>query len=260
VLPALRAEAAGEAWGLSPKLGATLGLGEHVELKGNVGRSFRPPSFGELYLEQGVLAANANLRPETAGFVDLGLASRALPVSASVSGFYTLYDDLILYEYYPPMRARPYNFGKAEVYGAEAEASTSLGRLAISAAYTLSFSANRSGDERFFDKELPYHPRHRAHARASYAWWRLSAHADLDAQTFQQTNRTNTDPIPGRARADAGISARLLDAPGLWLDAEMRNLFDQQDQDLYGYPLEGRSFFLTLRADAPFQPTGAPHE
>lgn len=249
LLPALRAEGAGEIWGLSPKLGATLALGERVTLKANAGRSFRPPSFGELYLEQGVFSANPDLRPETASFADLGIAVGSESLRGTVSGFYTLYDDLILYELYAAMRAKPFNFGKAEVYGAEAELSASLGPATFSAAYTLGLSANRIGDERFFNQELPYHPRHRFHARAEVRLWRVSAHADLDAQSAQYTNRNRTDSLPGRARADAGLSVLAHRGAGLYVHGEVKNLFDQRGQDLYGYPLPGRSVFVGLRLD-----------
>lgn len=250
VVPAFRYERVGDLDGYSPRLGASARLGELVSLRANAGRSFRAPSFGELYLDQGALSPNPDLRPESGTYLDLGPEVRWKHLTASANAFWSLYDDLILYELYAPMRARPYNFGRAETWGGELEAAARAGPVSASAAYTLSFSANRMDDPRYLDKELPYRPRHRLHARLGVEWWRLEAHAEADAQSEQFLNRTNTDELKGRVRFDLGASVVLDRDLGLALHASVQNLFDSWDQDLYGYPLPGRSFFLAVRFDS----------
>ncbi len=250
VVPALRFERVGRDDGWSPKLGASAAVGEHVALKANAGRSFRSPSFGELYLESGLLIPNPELVPETGTYVDLGPEVRWAGLTVSAAGFWGLYDDIIVYELYPPRRARPYNLGRAEVWGGELEALFHRGPLDLSAAYTLTFSANRYDDPRFLDKELPYRPRHRLHARASATYWRLAGHVDADLQSEQFTNRSNTTTQPGWARVDVGASVVLDRSLGLSLHAEFKNLLDSSDEDLYAYPLPGRSFHLAVRFDS----------
>ena len=122
LVPAFRYERVAHMNGYSPKLGASVPVSEHLSIKANAGRSFRAPSFGELYLEQGSLSPNPDLRPETGTQVDLGPELRWGPLLASLSGYWGLHEDLVLYELYPPRKARPFNFGRAEVWGDEVEA------------------------------------------------------------------------------------------------------------------------------------------
>jgi outer membrane cobalamin receptor len=250
VIPAFRYDRVGSSNGLSPKLGVSVPVTDSLTLKANAGRSFRAPSFGELFLEQGVLQPNPDLRPETSTFVDAGPEVRWRGIVASAAGFWGRYDDLILYELYAPMRARPYNFGRAEVWGGELEAEARPWLLDLHASYAMSFSADRTDDARFLNRELPYHPRHRLHARAGIAWWRLESHLEADVQSAQYLNRTSTDSLPGHARFDLGASVILDREVGLSVHAELKNLTNARDQDLYGYPLSGRSVYLAVRIDS----------
>lgn len=250
IFPSLRAESLGESSGLSGKLGASFPLTAVLSLKANAGRSFRAPSFGELYLEQGAMAPNPLLRPETALFADLGLSARGKSVEVSASGFYTLFDDLILYEIYAPLRAKPLNFGKAEVYGAEIDLLAAVGPLSLALGTTLAFSENRLDDERYFGKDLPYHPRHRVHARVGLAHGPFAAHLEINGQTAQFLNRTSTDFAPGRARLDGGTQFIVDRSKGLVVSLQMKNVLDSSDQDLYGHPLPGRALYASARIDA----------
>ncbi|MDR0965785.1 MAG: TonB-dependent receptor [Myxococcales bacterium] len=265
LLPAVRAEFVGERFGLSPKLGISLAITDDIELRANAGRSFRAPSFGELYLEQGSVSPNPDLTSETAIFGDAGIEARLSPTTTmplslrgAASGFVTRHDDVILYELHAPMRIKPYNLGRALVWGGEFEAEAALAlkraSLRLRAAYTLSFSENQSGDSRYDGRDLPFHPRHRLTSRLDVEVWRLSAHLGAELQSRQQVNRSNTDALDGRARIDAGVSARLHRPSGLRLTAELGNLFGAQGQDLYGYPLAGRTFHITLGFDADLTP------
>ncbi|HEY3448292.1 MAG TPA: TonB-dependent receptor [Myxococcales bacterium] len=257
VIPAFRYERVGGQDGFSPKLGLGVPAGEHVSIKANAGRSFRAPSFGELYLQQGTLFADPTLKPETGLYVDLGPELRWGPLTASIAGYWGQYENLIVYERGAHL-ARPVNLGlgHAEVWGGEAEALFQKGPVFASAAYTLGFSVHRVHEPSrpefalYDGKELPYHPRHRLHARLGLEWWRLEAHGEVDVQSEQFLNRTNQDQLAGHARLDVGASVVLDRDVGLSLHAELKNLFDSYDQDLYGYPLPGRAFYLALRFDS----------
>ncbi|MGC4121580.1 MAG: TonB-dependent receptor [Myxococcales bacterium] len=258
VIPAFRYERVGREDGYSPKLGLSVPVGEHVSIKANAGRSFRAPSFGELYLRQGTMLSDPNLKSETGLSVDLGPELHWGPVTASLAAFWGQYENLIVYERGAHL-AHPVNlwFGRSQVWGSEVEASFQKGPVSASAAYTLGFSAIRIDDPsrpeyKLYDgSELPYHPRHRLHARVGVEWWRLEAHAEADMQSNQFLTLTNQDSLPGHTRFDLGVSVVLDKDVGLSLHAEIKNLFDAStDQDLYGYPLPGRAFYLALRFDS----------
>ena len=261
--PALRGEFVGARFGLSPKLGLSLEVVDGISLRGNVGRSFRPPSFGELYLEQGSISPNPDLEPETALFADLGIEARRSPIAqtplhlrGAAAGFVTRYGEVILYELNAPMRIKPFNLGQAIVWGGEFEVEAALtlplATLRLNGAYTLSFSRNQSGDERYDGRELPFHPRHRAVGRLEADIWRLNAFAAVEFQSRQLINRSNTDAIDARTRCDFGLAALLHRPSGLKLSAELKNAFNARGQDLYGYPHSGRAFHLTIGLDADF--------
>src|SRR5439155_23429794 len=161
--------------------------------KANFGQAHRPPSFTELYVKQGRLLPNPELRPERSLYVDAAAAFRHDRAYVQAGGYLALYDDLISYEYYPPMLARPYNFSAARVAGLEVEASARpFEWLSMSASYTLLFTQNLKDDERYYLRSLPYRPRHKFHAQVAAGPRWLYARADVLYQSEQFTNRTET--------------------------------------------------------------------
>lgn len=247
VVPAARVDQTGPFTTFAPKLGASFELPLGFTVRANVGQAHRAPSFQELYVIQGTLLPNANLRPERALFADATVEHRTQKTRVSVTGFTALYDDLIAYEYYPPFLARPYNFDTARVQGAEAEASIRPSRhVDARASYTLTFSKNLRDDPRFYLKEVPYRPRHRVVGQVTAGIERARARAEVDFQSAQYMNRTNTLELPARALVNVGATAQVWRGPDIALAADLKNVFDVQSSDFAGYPLPGRALYVTL--------------
>ena len=247
VVPSLRVDRAGPFLGFSPKVGSTAQLPGGFSLHANAGQAFRAPSFLELYVAQGSLAPNPDLKPERALFLDGQVQHATRWTRASVGAFGALYEDLISYEYYPPFFAKPFNFSTALVRGLEAEAEFKPARgLALSGAYTLTFSENLRDDPRYYLKELPYRPRHRLYARSTGEWGRWQARCEVLYQSQQFTNRTERVALPARAFVNAGITGEIWRAPHVSAALELKNAFDTQAQDFDGYPLPGRAIYVTL--------------
>jgi vitamin B12 transporter len=235
--------------GLSPKLGAVALLPRGFELRANVGQGFRPPSFLELYVMQGGLSPNPNLRPERGLTADaaIGWRERAGRAFVQVGGFGGLYEDLISYEYYPPGLARPYNFQGARVGGLEAELTAQpFPWLSASASYTLLFAQNMKDDERYYLKDLPYRPRHKLHGSVTAGPKQLRARGEVLFQAQQFVNRTETFAIPARAFVNVGLTSEPFEKLGLKLGVELKNLLDVQSMDTDGYPLPPRAVFATV--------------
>jgi vitamin B12 transporter len=248
--PVLRVDQTGPVTGLGPQLGVELQLPQGFSARANAGQAHRAPSFLELYVRQGALMPNPDLRPERALFADLGLIRQRPRSRAALTGFYSLYEDLIAYEYYPPFLSKPFNFAAARVYGLEAEGSARPWPwLSASGAYTLLFSQNLRDDPRYYLKELPFRPRHRASGRLSAGPSFARARMELDVQSAQLMNRAATVALPARAVVNAGLTSRLpWPTGGLLASVDVKNLLDVAAQDLDGYPLPGRAFYLTLSA------------
>lgn len=248
VAPSVRVERIGAQTLLSPKLGVGLQLPWQWVIRANAGQSHRAPSFLELYVQQGGLAPNPGLQPERASGGDVGGAYVGELVQLDVTAFQTRYENLISYEFYPPGLPRAYNFGAAEVQGLETSFQVRpFTWLAASGSWTWLSSRNLSEDVRYHLKALPYRPTHRGFARLEGGPKWLRAHAQLEAQSAQFTNRNETTSIGARALLHAGLSALVgPKAHPIQLSLEARNATDVRAHDFNGYPLPGRSFHLTV--------------
>ncbi len=242
-----RVDVAGRFVVFSPKLGAVVELPRGFSVRANAGQASRPPAFTELYVVQGTLLPNAELRPERALVGDVGAAWTHEKGRLSATGFLSLYEDLISYEYYPPNLARPYNFAAARVAGLEVEGAVRPWQwLEATASYTYLDTQNLKDDPRYYLKSLPFRPHHRVHARVSGGPEWLRARAEVLFQSSQFTNRTETLVLPDRAFVNVGVTVMPWKNPQITVSAELKNVLDVQTQDLDGYPLPPRAFFVTV--------------
>jgi iron complex outermembrane receptor protein len=228
-----------------------LGLEGAAALRGNVGYYARVPSFLELYgYSRGVLG-NPTLAPERGLNVDLGVSgTREGPrgaVSASATLFGARVEELIAWEVFgSQMRAE--NVSSARIWGVELELRARARRLAAVAQATLTDARDEGPLAADHDHQLPHHPRYHGYGRLE---WRQplsaglagGAYADLDATAGDYW--TSSGPLP--ARALVGVGASLEHAPsGLRLVASLFDVGDSRVEDVPGYPLPGRSAFVTL--------------
>jgi vitamin B12 transporter len=247
--PSVRVERAGPYTLLSPKVGATVTLPEGFALRANGGQAHRAPSFQELYVRQGLLLPNPSLKPERVLYMDAAVVHRTAHSLASLGGFYSLYENLIAYELYPPFAAKPYNFASARAVGLEAEGEwRPFPWLAGAFSYTLLVSRNLRDDPRYYLKELPYRPRHKLSARASGGPRWLTGRMEVATQDAQFVNRTEEAVLPGRTFFHAGLSSTFGRTPEWTVSLELKNLLDAQAEDLDGYPLPGRAAYVTVAA------------
>jgi iron complex outermembrane receptor protein len=247
VAPSLRVERAGPYTLLSPKVGTTVSLPVGFELRANAGRSHRAPSFLELYVRQGTLLPNPDLRPESALYADAAVVHRSEESFASVGGFVSLYQDLISYEAYPPGAAKPYNFTSARVMGLETEGEWRPHPLLSGAfSYTLTMSSDLQRDGRFYLRELPYRPRHKLSARVMGGPRWLTGRVEVAAQSAHFLTRDGAMSLPGRTFVHAGLSSTWGSRTEFTVTCEVKNLFDARAEDFVGYPLPGRGVYLSV--------------
>ena len=248
LVPAVRVDQTGPFAAVSPKLGASLSLPAGFSLRANVGYGFRPPSFSELYLPTGTLGVNPNLQPERSFSVDGAVLYASRWGSFSVGGFWTRYQDLILYEYYPPFFARPENVSAADAWGLEAEARVRPWPwLEASGAYTLQWTKDVRDVAPYFGMELSYRPRQLGSGRLAVGPEWLLAHLEVEGRSMVTVNRAGSLSLPGHVFVGAGLDVVVWNrGPRVTASVRVNNLFDVQGQDLDGYPLPGRAAFVTL--------------
>jgi len=252
ISPALRVDRLGPFGGLSGKLGAAQRLWGPLSLRASVGRTFRAPSFAELFLQQGVLEPNPDLQPETAWSGDAALVVAGAMGQASAGTFVSLYRDLIVYQSAAFRRVKPQNTDKALVRGIELEVATTpqprLLGASLTLAYTYMATEALRGSEDVLGKDLPRKPRHRLYGRLGFERGPVQAHLEAQWVASQWQEEANIQPIPQAALFGAGARFRLWRDPEVALNVELKNLIDDRKlQDGFANPLPGRMVLVTLR-------------
>jgi vitamin B12 transporter len=254
--PGVRLERAGDFDGASAKLGGSVAIAGPLSLRASAGRTYRVPSFAELYLLQGVVAPNPDLRPEVGIGGDAAVVAEGSLGTASVGAFATLYRDLVVYQLASFRQLQPQNDARSRVRGVEAELATAplprLAGLSTRLAYTFTDSATLRGKDNVLGMDLPRKPRHRLYARLGVGGAAADAHGEVQWISEQWLAFGRTAPIDEALTLGAGASVRLWKAAGLRLHVEVRNLLDDRSlDDTYGNPLPGRTVLATIRAGNP---------
>jgi outer membrane cobalamin receptor len=249
---ALRAERLGGFGGISGKLGAAVPVAGPLSARASAGRTFRAPSFSELYLQQGLVAPNPDLDAEEAWSADAALVLDGRAGVATLGGFGTLYRNVIVYLPASFQRVKPFNAGEAAAGGLEVEAASAPfgpARLSGQVAYTLLATEQRRGGPDELGKELPHRSRHRVFARIAAAPGPVDAHLEAQYVGAQfQDLRNLALASPAALLLGAGASVRILPRPEVSLALEVKNALDDRSlTDGFLNPLPGRTVMVTAR-------------
>ncbi len=248
---------------------------DELELKASAGRYFRAPTSTELFGDRGFLVGNPELLAETGLSADMGVVHqwqqapeplRTLYVQAAVFG--AQQKDAIVLLPSAGGAALAQNLGSALLYGIEASLHAQFKTgLRLGGNYTLIESEQRETLRSYEGKRLPLRPKHQVYARADYkpalaSWSMLTA--DLTYTTGNALDAANLSLVPARFFVGAGLQAQM---GSHWLlGFTAKNLLNQRVEsidldpaprpdlktapravaDFLGYPLPGRSFYLTL--------------
>ena len=94
---------------------------------------------------------------------------------------------------------------------------------------------------------LAYRPPHRLFARLARHGDRLEGYAESSFTSSMPRNQYDSDRLPAQVVFNAGAGVRVVGP--LWIDVELKNLLDDQTlEDLFQYPLPGRSIAVIARA------------
>lgn len=267
-------------WGLSPRLGAKVLTLPALEFRGSVGRYFRLPTLMELFGDRGYIVGNEGLVAERGLSTDLGfrwffdtLQNDLLSVEVSSAFFSSWPRELIMWQRAGP-RVRAVNLRAATIRGVESELHLEgwKSRVRFDSNYTWIQSKNKSPEPTQIDRPLPGRPKHQFFAKLSGG--RPTRPAELRKLGFdvflnyEWISGNFLDPsgryeIPPRSIWGTGASLSYF---GFHLGFSVRNLFDKREAmieagglqgpkreypapiaDYLGYPLPGRSFWVSLR-------------
>ena len=235
----------------SPRLGATYGYSSALVFRASVGKYFRAPEMTELFGDRGVVVGNSDLLPESGINYEVGFTSS--PQAAEGAGalsidsalFYRTAKDLIAFSQNSQRTSIAQNIGEAKIYGAEISA-TWLGRdKSFSANYTFQRAEDLSDIPYYRANILPNRPIHAFFARAGVKQGAFSYFADANVTGETWLDRANTILAPSRALFAAGCDYRFYRDRGK-ATFEIKNIYGNQVVDAIGYPLPGRSYYLTV--------------
>ncbi|MED5371296.1 MAG: TonB-dependent receptor [Myxococcota bacterium] len=257
----------------TPRIGVAALPVQGVILKASAGRYLRPPDFGELYGDRGVLVGNPDLSPESGWQADVGARLQS-PQSWGIQGslelghYWRNSENLITWSQNSQKTLVAHNVGRAWVQGVEAALSAELhGWVSLQSNLTRTLSVNLTADPAVADNQLPRIPLWELSQVSSVHWGervRLGHTWSYSAQSYW--DRTNWYLVPPRSLH--GVFLRVQPKPALpslelsvlnlrdqRVEAVARNVLDPQDDnlilqpltDFVGYPLPGRTVLLTLR-------------
>lgn len=225
---------------LNPRAGLVYFLTPTLRLRASIGRTFRGPTFGELFFPG---CSNPNLKPERAWAADVGLESIVRPqLQLRLNAFYTNATDLIV------GGCDPQNIGSARVVGLSTEL---IGRRSERWS-VMSNLTWMDGIDRTTGQPLLRLPNLQANVTLRYDAGEqrafsiltsyLSDRIDLDFSTFPATRVT----VPGYVT----VSVRYEWPFGmLGLRVGVDNLLDARFETLRGFPGAGRTMFLQVNGD-----------
>lgn len=242
----------------SPKLGALISTGEDlgISIRGNIGESFRVPTFDDLYWpDEGWGKGNPDLIPETSSDFDLGLVlskKSSSFVQAELSYFNHEIKNLISWGPGPDgVVWMPLNIGKARTRGIE----TSIKyRLPQNIAYLNIFhtwmkAIDQTPNSLTNGKRLIYRPDSKLDilAGTKIGSLMLNLNYRIVSKLFTTTDNSKEKELPGYKLLNGNIGYSLL-IGGLNIDLklQMLNLFDKSIYLNDGFPLPGREFRFGL--------------
>ncbi|OHD70567.1 MAG: hypothetical protein A2177_05800 [Spirochaetes bacterium RBG_13_68_11] len=234
---------------LSGSLGASYKLSETDSLKANLSRSYRVPSFEDLYWPSGAgVEGNPDLNPETGYSADVGYERSAKGLSYSVFAFARYAQDVILWQPGTDGIWRPSNFGAAFYPGIEQELKLEfLDRFTAALNHTFLYSyVLDEGMTLADDKRLPMTPVHTLNATLAYAGDGLSGSMTARYMSLRFIKIANAAYLSDVLVLDAILKKDI--AKGWVTYLAVDNLFGAQYQVVNGYPMPGTSIRMGLTA------------
>ena len=240
-------------WQRGIRVGFQWSFDERLSVQGHLGRYQRPPSFFELFGDRGAVVGNTDLVSEESSGGDVGLVFRGSREKAStavlqlveVTYYRNSVDNLIRFIQNSQVVSKPHNIGGALLQGVELRTQVRLHALAVGANYVYQRAENRAPFAFEQGNDLPNAPRHTVAVRAGLWGRRLRYGLSLESRHF--LDRANLRSVPRRSIHSFGGGVPVGSSTELgW---EVKNATDNQIADLWGFPLPGRAYFISLRQD-----------
>ena len=238
----------------SPSLAATFTVGPGMEVHAFARRSWRMPSFNDLYY---TVIGNSNLSPEDARQVSVSLRGRTTIGRIAVSGRLDAYhnsvrDKIVAIPTASQFRWTMLNIGKAGITGLEPVLSMRAPSGGLTLRYTYQKALDRTDPgSATYGNQIPYIPVHSGSITGDLSIKGVTASFTtiLTGTRYSRSAAVEQYRIEPWSTTDLTVSSpefqagRRLSLQGL---LSVRNLFNARYEVVRGYPMPGTNFLLTL--------------
>ena len=240
---------------LSPKLGMMFSLGEagYFALKGNIGKSYRVPTFEDLYWPSDeYTAGNPDLLPETGTSLDAGVTFADYTnglLQAELTWFKNSIRDMIEWQPGDDYIWRPANVGRAEIRGLESGIKFRIPSDVVytSIYFTKMKATNETEGSETKGRRLIYRPDQKWDIILGTKLGMMSAHLNYRFASKSFIDAANSASLKAYRLVNANLAAGLsISGTRFTLKIQGINLTDQKIFLSDGYPLPGREFRVSL--------------
>lgn len=231
-----------------------------IYIKANGSTGSRYPLFVELFGQPGAIIGNTNLMPEKSDTIEGGIGSQlqkpaelSLKANFELIGFDRKVKDLILFVPNSQFSVRPENVDQARIRGIEASLKLeTFEMIKLYANYTWQKAINESDIRYVKGKFLAYQPLHDFAGGLSFFNDFVETGVDISYQGALYKDRTN-DPF----NYQAGywlygvffrwqVFGKNQKQKDLTIAIDIKNITNRRAVEISGYPLPGRSVYLSV--------------
>ncbi len=228
-------------------IGSSYQFSQLYNLKLNISRNFRIPTFNDLYWEEG---GNPDLKPESSYQAEIGNVFTFKTISLTQTFYYMKIKDLL--QWVPGKNGiwSPKNQDKVNSYGAETLLSWKkhFGKNYLVANVTYAYTISEDEETK---NQLFFVPYNKVTGAVSYSRNKISAYYQFLYNGFVYTRADNN---PDEIINDYMISNLGIDYDFKFLDSfklgfQILNVFNEEYESLEDRPMPGRNFnmYLTLK-------------
>lgn len=225
-------------------LGSSYQFGKLYNLKLNLSRNFRIPTFNDLYWEEG---GNPDLKPESSYQAEIGNVFTFKNISLTQTFYYIKIKDLL--RWVPGNNGiwMPQNTDKVNSYGTETLLSwkKNFGKNHFVANATYAYSISENVETK---KQLFFVPYNKVTAAIAYSRNRVSANYQFLYNGYVYTQSDN-DPkkiVPAYTVSNIGIDYDLKLLSTFKIGFQVLNLLNEEYESLEYRPMPGRNYNLYL--------------
>ncbi len=234
----------------SPSAALLVYLPGDTALRLSAGKSFRVPTFNDLYWDDPYMSGNPELKPETGTSYDAGIDTRiAKNLWVRIGGFYNDVKDMIIWapvdpnDIYSPWTL--YNMSSARIKGVETELRVKFLEYAeLDVGYTALDTENKETGS-----DVIYKPDNKVDAKLGVTLDKT--YCSLSLQHIGKRYHNDPDSTGTRLRLDpytiygAQVSHQITKTAKLYIKGE--NLFDKEYAFFQEYPMPGAAFYGGLK-------------